>query len=181
MRLLGVLFLSMAALATGQNFTAREIKGLTEDPSLLRGGVTVVTFISARCPISNAYGDRLEAVYEDYAPREVRFLFVNSNLNESQKEMGESARSHGFTFPIYQDVTSAAAIRFNAQFTPETFVIDKTGTIVYHGAVDDSQNPARVHTRSLRAALDAVLAGKPVPVPETKAFGCTIKKPRRTT
>jgi hypothetical protein len=163
-----------------QGFAPGEIRALTEDPALLKGSVTVVTFVSARCPVSNAYGDRLEAAYKDYAPKGVRFLFVNSNANENESEIAENARTHGFSFPIYHDKLSLAAERFHAQFTPETFVIGTDGQVRYHGAVDDAQNPARVVRHSLREALDAVLAGKPVAVPETKAFGCTIKRPRRT-
>jgi hypothetical protein len=57
--------------------------------------------------------------------------------------------------------------------------MDKDGVIRYHGYVDDSVTEARVHNHGLRLALDAVLAGKAVPVAETKAFGCTIKRRRR--
>jgi hypothetical protein len=60
-------------------------------------------------------------------------------------------------------------------------VIDSTGTLVYHGQIDDSRNEQRVQQQGLRMALDAVLAGKPVGVAETKAFGCSIKRVRRTT
>jgi len=71
---------------------------------------------------------------------------------------------------------------FNAQVTPETYVIDKQGTILYHGAIDDAPNEARVKKHSLRAALDEVLAGKSVTIAETKAFGCTVKRaPHRST
>jgi hypothetical protein len=72
------------------------------------------------------------------------------------------------------------ANRFDAQVTPENFVIDSAGVIRYHGSIDDSQNEARIRTRGLRLALDALLGGKPVPIPETKAFGCTIKRVRKT-
>jgi len=87
----------------------------------------------------------------------------------------------GFTFPVYKDSGNVACL-FNAQVTPETYVIDKQGIIRYHGAIDDAQNEARVKKQSLRAALDEILAGKAVAVAETKAFGCTVKRaPRRPT
>jgi thiol-disulfide isomerase/thioredoxin len=164
--------------AFGQEFTPQVVKGLTEDVSQLAGSVTVVTFISARCVVSNAYGARLEALYQEYTPRGVRFLFVNSNSNESAEEIAENAKNHRFSFRVYQDSTSQAAALFGAQLTPESFVLDREAVIRYRGAVDDSQNPARVKARSLRLALDAVLAGQPVEAPQIKAFGCTIKRPR---
>ncbi|MCU1257583.1 MAG: alkyl hydroperoxide reductase/Thiol specific antioxidant/Mal allergen [Bryobacterales bacterium] len=140
--------------------------------------ITVVAFISARCPISNAYGDRLQAIYSDYENSGVRFLFLNPNVNESGAEIAANAHRHGFTFPVAQDRNSEMASKLGAEFTPEIYVLDKDGAVRYHGGIDDAQNPARVKTQSLRAALDAVLAGNPVTAPVTKAFGCTVKRPR---
>ena len=71
------------------------------------------------------------------------------------------------------------ADRFGARYTPESFVIDGAGKVRYHGRIDDAQNPARVTRNSLRLAIDAVLAGREVAQPETKAFGCTIKRVRK--
>ena len=181
MRFRLTLALAASALAVfGQEFTPQIIKGLTGDTTLLKGQVTAVIFVSAQCPVSNAYGDRLEAIYKDYAPKGVRFLFVNSNVTESESYIADNAKQHGFTFNIYHDSASKVADKFGAQFTPETYVLDKDGKIRYHGAVDDSQNEARITKKPLRAALDAVLAGQPPPVTETKAFGCTIKRPRKS-
>ena len=178
--ILAFALLASALPVFGQEFTPQTIKGLTEDPSLLKGKVTAVIFVSAQCPVSNAYGDRLEAIYKDYASKGVRFLFVNSNVTESESYIAGNAKQHGFTFEIYHDAASRIAAKFGAQVTPETYLLDANGVIRYHGAVDDSQNEARIHSKPLRAALDAVLAGKTPPVAETKAFGCTIKYARKT-
>ena len=149
-------------------------------PSEIAGGrVTVVIFISARCPVSNAYGDRLQAIYSDYGSRGVHFLFVNSNVNESDAEVLENTKRHGFSFPVARDRNSELSLTLAAEFTPEAYVLDKNGAVRYHGAIDDAQNPARVKVQTLRMAVDAVLAGKPVVTPVTKAFGCTIKRTRR--
>jgi thiol-disulfide isomerase/thioredoxin len=150
-------------------------------PSLLsqfKGSVTVVTFISARCVVSNAYGARFEVLYKEYTPRGVRFLFVNSNSNETAQEIEENTTNQRYSFQVYRDATSQAANLLGAELTPESFVLDRDAVVRYRGAVDDSQNPARVKKRSLRLALDAVLAGKQVETAQTKAFGCTIKRPR---
>ncbi|HEV2687905.1 MAG TPA: hypothetical protein VGV35_05100, partial [Bryobacteraceae bacterium] len=82
---------------------------------------------------------------------------------------------------VYKDGNNVLADRFGAEVTPESYVIDSNGVIRYHGSIDDSQNEARIRTRGLRLALDAVLAGKPVEITQTKAFGCSIKRARRTT
>ena len=141
---------------------------------------TVVMFTSTLCPISNAYLERMEALHRDYAGKPVQFVFVNSNVNESPAAIDSYIQSNKLAFPMYKDPQSALADRFNAQMTPEAFVFDKNGVLVYHGRIDDSQNPARIQQQSLRLALDAMIAGKPVPVSETRAFGCTIKRPRKT-
>ncbi len=141
--------------------------------------VTVVVFISTVCPVSNSYNLRMKELYRDYAPKGVKFEFLNANQNESQAEVEEHARSVGFPFPVRKDVNNAMADRLGADYTPESFVIDREGAIRYHGRIDDAQNPARVRQNSLRLAIDAVLAGGEVPQPETKAFGCTIKRVRK--
>jgi hypothetical protein len=145
----------------------------------LRGDVTVVLFVGTKCPISNDYNARMKAVYTDYTARGVKFVFVNSNFNEPLSEVRDHARDHGFPFPVYKDEGSVMANAFGAQVTPEAYVIDKAGIVRYHGYVDDSRNPARIQNQGLRLALDAVLAGAPVSVAVTKAFGCTIKRSRK--
>jgi peroxiredoxin len=182
--------LSFASLIAAQDF---KLGGKTSDFRLqdldgkvvtfadLKGPVTVVTFISTICPISNAYNDRMNDVYKEYSARGVKFIFVNANSNESASEVRQHAKDVGFDFPVYKDPRNIAADRFGANVTPESYVIDSSGIIRYHGQVDDNRNPARVRTQGLRLALDAVLAGKPVAPLETKAFGCTIKRVRKTT
>lgn len=147
----------------------------------VQGTVTVVAFISTKCPISNAYNDRMSALYREYSGRGVQFVFVNANANENAAEVAEHAKSAEFPFPVYKDARNQLADRFGAMATPETYVIDKAGVLRYHGYVDDATNEARVKNRGLKSAIDAVLAGVDVPQRETKAFGCTIKRVRRTT
>ncbi len=171
------LLAAFAASAAG--LSPAEKQGLTEDRKLLRGAPTVVVFLSARCPVSNAYGERFQRIYEEYRPKGVRFFFVNSNVNESEAEITRNTLEHGFTFPIFRDLDSRAADRFGAQATPELFLLDSAAEVRYHGALDDAQNPARVHHHRLREALDQILAGTQVTIAETKSFGCTIKRPRK--
>ena len=150
-------------------FNVVDLQGGSHSFSSLKGATTVLAFVATRCPVSNAYNQRMEALYKDYSSKGVKFLFVNANVNEPAKEVAEHAQQVGFTFPVYKDPGNVAAL-FNAQVTPETYVIDKQGVIRYHGAIDDAQNEARVKKNSLRAALDEVIAGKPVTIAETKAL-----------
>ena len=163
------------------DFQIEDLNGSPVQFSAVRGPVTVVVFISTQCPVSNAYNDRMNSVYKDYSAKGVKFVFINANKTEPADEVARHAQSVGFTFPVYKDADNRVADRFNAQVTPEAYLIDATGTIVYHGQIDDNRNEQRVEQKALRMALDAVLQGQPVPVAKTKAFGCTIKRVRHAT
>jgi peroxiredoxin len=160
------------------DFQVRDLDGKAVAFSSLKGPITVVTFVATQCPVSNSYNQRMSELYKDYSTKNVKFIFVNANRSEPASEVREHAKRVGFPFPVYKDPDNILADRFDAQVTPENFVIDSSGVIRYHGAIDDNMNESRVHTRTLRAALDALLAGKPLPSTETKAFGCTIKRVR---
>ena len=141
---------------------------------------TVVLFISTKCPISNSYNDRMNAIYKEYSDRGVQFVFVNANANEPVQEIEEHAKANQFSFKVYKDVNNVLASEFGATVTPEAYVFDNSGVLQYHGQVDDATNEARVRVKGLRTAIDAVLSNRPVELKETKAFGCTIKKVRRS-
>jgi peroxiredoxin len=80
----------------------------------------------------------MNALYKDYSSEGVHFLFLNANSTEPASAVAEHAKAHGFAFPVYKDNGNVVADRFEAQAKPETFVIDRTGTIVYHDAYHDS-------------------------------------------
>lgn len=161
------------------NFQLKQVDGNPVQFSSLKGDVTVLMFVSVQCPVSNAYNDRMNALYKDYSAKGVKFVAVNANRTEAAADVAEHARNH-FQFAVYKDADNVVADRFNAQVTPETYVIDKDGVIRYHGSIDDSQNPSNIKAQRLRSALDAVLEGKSVAQSETKAFGCTIKRVQKT-
>ena len=161
------------------DFQVRDLDGKAVAFSSLKGPITVVTFIATECPVSNSYNQRMSDLYKDYTAKNVKFIFVNANRSEPASGVREHAKRVGFPFAVYKDPDNILADRFHAQVTPENFVIDSSGVIRYHGAIDDNMSESRVHTRALRAALDALLAGKPAPSSETKAFGCSIKGVRK--
>jgi peroxiredoxin len=161
------------------DFQVRDLDGKAVAFSALKGPITVVTFIATECPVSNSYNQRMTDLYKDYTAKNVKFIFVNANRSEPAGVVRDHAKRVGFPFAVYKDPDNVLADRFDAQVTPESFVIDSSGTIRYHGSIDDNMNESSVHTQRLRVALDALLAGKTVPSTETKAFGCTIKRVRK--
>ncbi len=161
-------------------FSVEDLSGAPVSFPDPRGSVTVVAFISTLCPVSNGFNDRMTALFRAYSTKGITFVFIDSNANESAADVAAHRKSAGFPFAVYKDRANRVADRFGAMATPETYVIDGSGLLRYHGYIEDSINEARVKNRALRTALDAILAGKPVPVAETKSFGCSIKRVRRS-
>jgi peroxiredoxin len=157
------------------DFTLHDMNGRSLNYRALRGKVTVVMFFSTRCPISNAFNFRRNTVYRDFRNR-VKFVVVDSNSNESLEEVRAYAKEVGFDFPVYMDVNNQASDGFGVLATTDTFVMDSSGVMKYHGYIEDALNPERTTKQGLRLAIEAVLEGKPVPMAESRARGCAIRR-----
>ena len=144
-----------------------------------KNGILVI-FVSVQCPVSNAYNQRMEALAQERTARGFAVVGVNANRSESAEAVEAHAREHGLTFPILKDWDNRLADALGASFTPETYLFDATGTLRYHGRIDDSKDPTGISKRDLTDALEAVAGGKTIAVTETKAFGCTIKRVPRS-
>jgi peroxiredoxin len=141
---------------------------------------TVIVQTCNHCPYVIAWNPRLRAVAEEYAPRGVRFLAVSSNDAErypadSPERMAAFVREQDWPIPYAYDASQEVARALGSERTPEVFVLDGEQHLVYHGAPDaDHQDPSQ-NAAWLRAALDAVLAGREVERAQTPARGCTVK------
>lgn len=143
----------------------------------------VVVFLGTECPLANAYTPRLEAMSKAWAEKGVPFLAVNSNSQDSLTEVAAHARRHGISFPVLKDPDNAVADLFQAERTPEAFVLDADHRIRYRGRIDDQfgigyQKP-QANRRDLELAIQEVLEGKPVQQPVTLAQGCRIGRVKR--
>ena len=136
----------------------------------------VIIFIATRCPVSNAYNERMEKLFEDYKNKNVSFLGINSNKNEDVTEIKEHAKKKNLTFTILKDNNNVVADMFEASHTPEAYVLNSSFDVLYHGRIDNSQRESDITSNDLRKALDEILSGKKVSNPRTKAFGCSIKR-----
>ncbi len=142
-----------------------------------RSKAVVVIFDATRCPVARAYKGRVGALAKEFGAKGVTFVTVNSNKTEPAAEVAEDAKKNGFAFPVLKDERNEVADLYDAQHTPQVYVVDPKGTLVYTGRIDEStDDPEHVASPDLRNALEAILAGQPVPKPETKAFGCSIKR-----
>ena len=142
--------------------------------------VLVVIFSCNHCPYAQAYEDRLVAIQRDYASKGVQLLAINSNderayPEDSYPEMIKRAASKHFNFVYARDTDQKAVDTYGAVCTPHVFAFDKERKLSYRGRIDDSKEERKVTSHDLRNALDDLVAGKTVRVPDTKPFGCSIK------
>jgi hypothetical protein len=156
----------------GRGLTIKEVAGA-------KG--TLVIFSCNHCPWVKAWEQRLVELGNAYPTKGIGVIVVNPNdpaayPGDSFEAMVERAREKGYRFPYVMDTTSGVGRAFGATKTPEAFLFDATGALVYHGAIDDNaEDAAKVTKRYLRDALDAVAAGSRPAVAESKAIGCSIK------
>ncbi len=144
---------------------------------LAKSKAVVVIFDATKCPYAKGYKERVATMGKEYAGKGVAFVTINSNKTEPAAEVAEDAKKHGFAFPVLKDEGNKVADLYAAQKTPEIYVLDPKGTLLYRGRIDEThEDPKNVKSPDLRNALEAILAGKPVPAAETKAFGCSIKR-----
>ena len=142
---------------------------------------TLVIFTCNHCPWAKAWEQRIAKLGNDYAKRGVGVIAINANdpashADDSYEGMVARAKTLGLQFPYAVDNGSVVAKAFGAERTPEAYVFDGQGKLVYHGTIDDNAEHAdQVKQAYLGDALESVATGKPVAVNETKALGCTIK------
>jgi peroxiredoxin len=160
-----------------ENFTLPDYNGVKHSLTDYKDAkVIVLMFIATQCPVSNAYNARMVSLYNDYKSKNVVFVGINANKQESVEEIKKHAADHGFEFTIMKDDKNVIANKLGATVTPEIFALNPSLEILYHGRIDDSRRDSTVTSRDLRNALNEILSGKQVTSAETKAFGCTIKK-----
>jgi peroxiredoxin len=142
----------------------------------------LVIFICNHCPYVVHIRAGLAQLARDYLPRGVAIVGINSNdvanyPADSPAKMKDEVKSAGYIFPYLYDGTQAAAKAYRAACTPDIFLFDKSRKLVYRGQFDDSRpgNGIPVTGRDLRAALDAVLAGKAAAPNQKASIGCNIK------
>jgi peroxiredoxin len=156
----------------GKDITIADVKG--------KKG-TLVVFTCNHCPWAKAWETRIVELGNQFASKGVGVIAISANDPEAFPDddlpgMKERAKQRGMKYPYAMDETSDVARAFGATRTPEAFLFDAKGKLVYHGAIDDnSREPEKVTARYLNDALVAVAGGKPVAVGETKAMGCSIK------
>lgn len=152
--------------------------------------VLVVVFTCDHCPIAQMYERRIEQLYEDYGKRGVAVVAIQGNdpkaltideldssdISDTLDEMKIRVQYKHLHYPyLYDGATQAVTRKYGPQATPHVFIFDKDRHLRYEGRMDNSYRIEMVKTQDARNAIDALLAGKDVPVTHTAVFGCSTK------
>jgi peroxiredoxin len=151
--------------------------------------ILVVIFTCNHCPTAQAYEERLIKLDADYKARGVALVAINPNnaqavrldelgytdIADSFEDMKHRAKERDFRFPyLYDGEKQETAHAYGVLATPHVFIFDQARTLRYVGRIDDAEVKT-VKSHDARNAIDALLAGKPVPVEKTRVFGCSTK------
>ena len=140
----------------------------------------VVIFSCNHCPYVVAYEDRMIAIQKVYAAKGVSVIAINSNDDKSYPEdsfpnMVRRAKDKRFNFVYARDADQSVVDAYGAVCTPHVFAFGPDRKLAYRGRIDDSKDPSKVKSSDLKDALDDILSGRSVRVPDTRPFGCSIK------
>lgn len=140
----------------------------------------VVIFSCNHCPYVQAYEERIKIIQNEYE-NDLQVVAINSNDDvnypeDSFQKMIERASEKKFNFPYLRDENQSIAKAYGATHTPEIFLFNSERKLVFHGKIDDNwKDESAVRNHYLKNAIEELLAGKPISVPETFTIGCTIK------
>ncbi|HZU36275.1 MAG TPA: redoxin family protein [Gemmataceae bacterium] len=181
---------TLALGATAPGFRLPGVDGRTYSlDDFASARILVIVFTCNHCPTAQAYEDRIIHLARDYKPRGVAVVAINPNdpkavrldelgytdIGDSLEEMKIRARTKKFPFPyLYDGATQRTAHAYGVQATPHVFIFDRDRKLRYVGRVDDGEIKRPKH-HDARDAIEALLAGKPVPLAKTRVFGCSTK------
>ena len=140
-----------------------------------------VVFACNHCPHVIGTEERMQQFYADFRDQGMAMVSINSNETDSHptdsfEHMRQRAGEKGFEFPYVRDESQAVALAYGALRTPHFYLFDGDRKLRYTGRMDDNTlDAARATTRELRAAVEALLAGREVPTPLTNPIGCNVK------
>jgi len=179
----------LTAADRARDLQLRDVRGGVVKP--FGGGTqaSVAFFVATDCPVSNAYAPEIQRVCREYSARGVTCSLIYEDIDSMphSSKLLQQVRGHLDDFkysamPAAVDEDRAAAGVAKASITPTAVVVDRRGDIRYRGRIDNlyaalGKTRQQITSHDLRDALDAVLAGRPVPHPDTEPIGCFITDP----
>jgi peroxiredoxin len=156
----------------GNNYSLDHFKG---------GKGFIIIFSCNHCPYVRAYEERIKKIQAEYVNKGIGIIAINSNDSDQYEDDSfENMKKRGaemvFNFPYLRDEEQTVASSYGASHTPEIFLFDNQRKLVFHGKIDDNwRDETKVKSMYLRDAVEELIEGKEISVPETFTIGCTIK------
>ena len=171
-------------LAGGVSGQTRDVDGRSMAPFQPAGKANVLLFVQTDCPVSNSYAPEIQRICKAYESRGVSCSLAYEDVRVDAAGVRKHMKEFAYTgIAATIDSSRAIADRARARITPAAVIVDASGAVRYRGRIDNfyaSLGKPRQHVteHDLVDALDAILAGKQVPTPETEALGCFITRPQ---
>jgi peroxiredoxin len=177
-----VLLLCASAWCAAPDFRLRDTTGAVHTGADWESKKAIVLFfVTTDCPVGNSYVPEMKRIHDAYAAQGVAVYGVQAETTLDDSAVVKYAQEFRYTFPLLLDPKQALVKLVNATVTPQAAVVTPAGKLLYLGRIDnrveDFGKTRYQATRfELREALEAVLAGKPVPQPTTRSIGCAINR-----
>ena len=159
-------------------FTLEDQTGKSVSLSDYSGKVVVLAWLNRDCPFVQRHlkANTFNTLNAKYADKGVVLLGIDSSHTHTTAGNAQTVKDFNLTFPLLNDAKGAVGHLYNAKTTPEMYIINKDGTLVYIGAIDNNPGGDNDHpVNYAEKALDELLAGKPITTAETKSYGCSVK------
>jgi peroxiredoxin len=168
--------------AIAPDFNLPGIDGNTYSLNHFQGNLGfVIIFSCNHCPYVRAYEERIKKIQSDYSNKGVSIIAINSNdsdqyEDDSFENMKKRGAEMSFNFPYLRDEDQSVAAAYGATHTPEIFLFNNQKRLVFHGKIYDNwKEETKVVSTYLRDAIEELILGQEISVPETFTIGCTIK------
>src|SRR5688500_10048397 len=176
---------ALILVALGASGQTRDVNGRPLAPFAPTGKANVILFVQTDCPISNSYAPEIQRICKAYAAKGVSCSLAYEDVSVDAAAVHKHMKDFGYTgIAATIDGSRSVADRARATITPQAVVVDARGAVRYRGRIDNfyaalGKSRQVVTEHDLVDALDAILAGTPVPKPETQALGCFITPARK--
>ncbi len=157
------------------DFEMSDTEGNTHKLEDFEDKIVVLSFYSQHCPWIIGHDPHMNALAKEYMEKDIVFLGIDAHAGRSLEAIEEHRKEVGVPYPILKDVDNKYADKMNAKVTPEIYIVDKEGNLVYHGAFDNRTSPRdEGEVNYVKNALDALLDGNDIDEPRVQAWGCGI-------
>jgi peroxiredoxin len=159
-------------------FKLKDEAGQEHSLAQYQGKIVVLEWTNPGCPfvVRHYRANTMQNTLKGFEANKVVWLAVDSTASNTPDKSAAWKKAEGFTYPVLQDAEGKVGRAYGAKTTPHMYVIDEKGVLRYAGAIDDDpRGKSAKAVNHVKAAVDALVGGKPVPAATTEPYGCTVK------